>query len=299
MKNFTRRQLIAGAAGLGALSLLRTDWQSVSADSSKQKKAARPAPACNNGADFNVILHGLFLIELGGKKNPAGRPVRILTPKTDGMGIGHVYRAGSWNKTFTDFSGDCDSQWSTNNSQPDITGFPTIRKMTDHIDYSQSQFSIFLPWPVEFNRLRTIDGSLVVHTGIEAQWFPLALALRYKVPPADATPIQGCNWTKDQNFHIFAEPECKLSCDDVRQHGPDMVSRLLNMFIPPASFSLSQHPGSECQERAPDPCPPAPGVKPGEDNCLGELFPCTKRKKSFLQPSVHLPLCASILVTGS
>jgi hypothetical protein len=169
--------------------------------------------------------------------------------------------------------------------------------MTNKIDYNKSQFSLFLPWPIEFNSLRKVDATMVIHPGIDAQWFPLALALRYKVPPLPKTPIPGCNWRGDQNFHIFAEPECKLTCPQAMQHGPEMVAQLLDMFVPPAAFSLSQPRGSECRETPPDTCSTAPGVKPGEDNCLGELFPCPRPTGPLELLNVHLPLCASILVT--
>jgi hypothetical protein len=305
----TRRKMLMGVAGLCATSALggisigcRKSAPKVSSASPKNRsqRAVAPAP-CDNGTDFNVILHGLFLIELGGKENPSGRPIRILSPKTDGTGISHVYRAGSWNSKLSDFSGNCDSQWPEKYSENLPPGIPTIHQKTDQIDYTQSQFSIFLPWPYEFNALRKIDANQAIHGGIDAQWFPLALALRYKVP-FETAPIQGCPWMKNQNFHIFAEPECRLTCDQAILHGPDMVQKLISMFKQPTQLSLGQPQGSECKERDPDPCPPAPGVKTDEDKSYGELFPCKKELSPaniVTATSVHLPLCASILVTPS
>jgi hypothetical protein len=267
---------------------------------------------CDNVNSFNVILHGLFLIEVwganrpNGERVPDGERIRIFSPKTDNMGIGHLYKAGSWkHQQFTDFSGDSHSNWpEITQQQPSTDGFPTIPHQAGKVDASKSQFSLFLPWPREFNPLRVVNESAVVHTGIEAQWFPLALALRYDAPPADASPIQGCDWSKDNNFHIFAEPPCKLSCPDALQHGPAMVARLLDMFNPPIHFELRQQPGHECDEQPSDPCPQAAGVHPGEDRSYGELFSCTpgthalsKKSGQLVPPSVHLPLCASIMLT--
>jgi hypothetical protein len=217
------------------------------------------------------------------------------------MKIGHVYKAGTWkNRQFTDFSGDCGGNWpGVTKQQPAIAGFPTIPHQAGKVVPSKSQFSLFLPWPNEFKPLRIVNESAVIHTGIEAQWFPLALALRYDTPPALWSPIAGCDWSNDNNFHIFAEPACKLSCTDTLQHGPAMVSRLLNMFNPPLRFELRQQPNHECDQQQPDSCPPAPGVHQQEDWSFGELFSCPPGApfSSPAQFNVHLPLCASIMLT--
>ena len=314
-KRPSRRTVLTNAAKTLAFSTFAaTPLSMLSCKEDQTRKAA----SCNPGSNFNVVLHGLFFIELWNDHDAGGHPIgapdqriRIVAPDCSVLDIPHIYRAGSWSTArFRGFSRSKDyfSGWvpSPNENHKPAIALPSMQHFAGTLDYSQRYFSLYLPYPIAITPLRALDPTMVHHSGsISDAPFPLVVALTYEMgqrPTQPLMPNLGASWDANSNFHIFSEPECEMSCLDMVKHGNDTLMQAKKMFPHPGDYDVSLVSPIDCTQSVPpikpDPCPAAPGVLSAEESSLAELFPCQHGDERKFRPAVHMPTCASVILTG-
>lgn len=203
----TRRELLMGAAGLGASSVIGTIAAGCNgsathvtnpntSSATPQKGAQRAAKICPVGATpFSIILHGLFFVEVWDASTPNEQRVRVISPKCPHLTtFPHIHRGGSWKtQNFTDIVGASSPGWqSGSTTTPDISGLPTFPGMAGKIRQSRIHHALDLPWPDVMTSLRKVDPSMVNIGGVlgSATLFPLTLALTYQCgAPQDLPPF--------------------------------------------------------------------------------------------------------------
>jgi len=322
--DLTRRTILKNAMSMLACSALGATVSSLGCRDKNiappnkvaPSKDAAPCPAATN---FNVVLHGLFLIELWDDKDGAGHPIppdqriRIVAPDCSVLNIPHAYHAGSWStKKFRGFARAKDyfSQWSLPQATKPSASLPTMAHFAGTLDYSKEYFSLYLPYPKAITPLRVIDKTKIRHSGsITDADFPLVVALTYDVgqtPPQPLMAVPNGSWDPNSNFHIFAEPECEVDCVDITTHGNDTLMQTKKLFRNPADYDVQMTDMIDCSQPLPgsalDQCPSALGalnVTTDEEQAYFEIFPCPPvRAKKRLIPPLHMATCASVVLTG-
>lgn len=290
-----------------------------------KKKNATSQQNCLSANNFNVVLHGLFFIEVWNdvRKNPDGsttsipsdQKIRIVAPDCSQLSVPHVYRAGSWSKkNFVKIDNthtkDYLSGWPLSNAKPTIQ-LPAMPGFAGKLKYSLEYFSLYLPYPLTITPLRVLPSASVNHSStISNANFPLVVALTYDLGQVPSNPFMGLNsvWDPNSNFHIFAEPLCQMACLDMVKHSDETLQAAQNMFPNATDFSVAPASPVVCSQPTQpiptDPCPAASNVTQEEENSLWELSPCnnsrvkTPSKKGLFHPNVNMPTCASIILTS-
>ena len=305
----TRRKMLMGAAGLCAASTMGgisigCKELAHKAGSAPRKNQAQAAPAptpCPPGANpFSIILHGLFLVELWDSKIPNEQRVRVISPKCAGMTIPHEHVAGSWkNLNFSSISQVSAPGWqTTRTTRPSIKGLPTLAGWAGKVLNSKSHHSLYLPWPDLITPLRNVNPATVNYSGLgSVSSFPLALALRYQCAPKDLAPIDGTDWSKDFNFHIFCEPKCAVPCEQLQAHAQDTLRCIAESFgSNPPAFTLMPKTW-DCTPQPTDPPPTGSHIDQREEGSLSEIQLCRPASGIVQATSVHLPMCSSLILT--
>src|SRR5579859_3065412 len=319
--HFTRRYLLKGATAMYAASTLGS-LSFVGCNGGKEVQREKPKQSemcesklvatcpnsnpCKVGTDFTIILHGLFFIELWRPQDPvpADQKVRIIAPDCSKLKhIKHVYKAGSWGKPFSDFPEDyyAPKNFNPNNGMPADKNLPE-QAQAGSANKSYMYFSLSLPYPKSIRALRVIPETQVSHPGTTAADFPLVTALTYGPdrPPFKILPIPDTSWDPSKNFHIFAEPECIMNCDQMIMHGNE-TQKAAKDCLP--AYGVGPKTQPKC-DPPPDPikfdsCPPclgAPGVSCEEEKSLWEMAGAKPGPNftKFKPYAVHMPTCASL-----
>jgi hypothetical protein len=311
----TRRTMLTRAAGLCATSTISSiigGCKSSAPNTSTptpHKSAQSADKACPAGATpFSIILHGLFFVEIWDGNTPEEQRVRVISPKCADMTKPHVHRAGSWkSQNFADITVPSSSPgWQGGSAtSPDISGLSTFSGMAGKLRHSRIHHALDLPWPDVITSLRKVDPSMVNAGGVlaNASLFPLCLGLTYLCgAPQDISPIDGTDWSKDFNYHMFCEPACRICdpntcgdpCDALKTHAAEVVKCINDCFDNPPNFTLEPKSWA-CKEQPLDPPPADRHIDQKEEQSLPEIHPCGPDfKRRF---SVNLPLCASLLLT--
>ena len=310
----TRRAILRNAAKslvfFGASSSFFSFISCRNKDKKKTDQAKVKTSACTTGTNFNVVLHGLFFIELWDATSPEDQRVRIVSPDCSALDIPHAYRAGSWSTgRFHGFSRQKTfySGWKL-----PTTAMPTITvaKMENYagrLAYAQQYFSLYLPYPKQITALKALDNAIVSHSPkITDGDFPLVLALTYddqQRPSLPLMPVPSGSWDPNSNFHIFAEPECEMSCGDMIKHDNDTLAEAQKMFPTSADYNVSLKTQVDCSNPNSQPtikqypCPTTLGVQPEEEQSLADISPCNNFGGGKMIPAVHMPTCASVVLT--
>jgi hypothetical protein len=231
---------------------------------------------------FNVVLHGLFVIDI------ATGYVQISSP--DCRLYKHSYLAGSWNNSFSSFKrvqGEHEPIWPAPIVDPLIRDVPILS--SDKVgkpDHSQAYLSLILPAPNAITGLRTFDMTEMIFPAdyMKATKFPLVTVLTYNSPPPFA-PISGTPWDS-KNYHVFAEPASAMGCEEAATHGAQVIQQLWKMFDkkPVIDFKLKN--SNNCKKSR-DAQPRVRCVTSDEERALSELTGVMNNLDS-----VHMPTCA-------
>jgi hypothetical protein len=314
--NVTRRKMLLGAAGFCAASAIsgisagckKPAPKTGSVSPQNRAQATVTPPPCPGAIPFSIILHGLFFVEVLDANAPNEQRIRVISPKCAGMTFAHEHQAGSWkNKNFSNIvPGSSAPGWQTpRTTRPDITGLPTFAGWAGRVSEDKIHHSLYLPWPDAIIALRKVDPLTVTHSGLgNPTKFPLTLALKYQCgAPKDLTPIDQTDWSKDNNFHIFCEPKCKIPCGNLSTHADEIIQCIARSFgSQPPNFQLKPK-NWDCNPQAMDKPPAASHIDQIEESSLSEISPCLFANPQ-LSPqeqieSVHLPMCASFILTTS
>jgi hypothetical protein len=174
----------------------------------------------SNRTTLNVVLHGLFIM------NITGSQIELLTPYVDK----HYYGAGTWDKKGicplgkdgnyqlkgTDFI----AQMPPLGSEANLTLSQSQYNFTIHRD--KTLFTIVLPFPQRVGFLRrVIDGDNQAPKGgapAVIKTFALCPVLVYPVEDHSDLMLTGTKWkpyvdpqTRTVNLHLWAEPLKKLT----------------------------------------------------------------------------------------
>src|SRR6185437_7937271 len=324
-ERMSRRQLLKtgsawwAASMLGYVPLFSGCNHSSSGAQEQPKKdvpqqTGRSADACTIVPEFTIVLHGLFFIELRDpdSTDPADEKIRIFTPDCSNFAHGkHVYKAGSLNKPLSTIKphSDYHSGWKSIYSQLPTFNLPPVRGYARKWDTNKRFFSLYLPYPKSIQALRAVAGQLTTSSGSSLVSLPLVTALSYgKDRPAQAPlSTSAGSWDSSVNFHIYAEPECKLSCDQILNHSEqtlEAIQELLKdpkyMVKPTKPYTCPSNPPTEIPR---DDCPRdlgAAGVTSDEEKSLWELpgaQPCVRLTENEHFFAVHMPTCASVVLT--
>src|SRR5882724_428428 len=179
---------------------------------------------------FNVVLHGLFLIDL------ATGYVQISSPDcTDTKVVKHkhYYRAGCWANSlrhFPEVSGKHEPIWPIPYTNPVIRDVPILKEKMGKPKHGNAYLTLTLPAPNAITGLRTFDKSEIDYPCdyMDATKFPLVTVLTYNSPP-QFPPIRDTPW-HSMNYHIFAEPQARMNCEEAEPHGAAVIQLLWNMF---------------------------------------------------------------------
>jgi len=329
IKPINRRELLKSASTICAASALGSlpfagCKHSEKIESKTESQNAKPAATCQStvgaacpssnscqvSSDFTIVLHGLFFIELWrpfDSQYAVDEKVRIIAPDCSKLKhVQHVYKAGSWGKRFADIKQrNYEPHWTepsnnpmtTDRNLPEVPGASTIQ---DAYGY----FSLALPYPKSIRALRVIDGTLISKGRRVSAGFPLVTALTYGADRPSNRLIDvpdGC-WDAETNFHIFAEPDCLMNCDQMNTHGIETQAAAKDCFpsypVPATIINCDQPPDPVGFDSCP-PCLGAPGVHCEEEISLWEMkgaphCPNFEKIKPF---AVHMPTCASLIVS--
>src|SRR6185437_6473298 len=270
-KDLTRREMLARTAGFCAATLL-----------------AGKLPAMAYSAPFNVILHGLFVIDLIGPNS-----VQISSPNCSDLApYPHQYRAGSWKKDYSAFQNMkgkfAPPSWGSA-GQGETMHVPVLEAHMKKPHHEHAYFSIVLPKPAQIIGLRTFDESEIDYPSccMETDKFPLVVALSYSDFPQNPL-ITGIPLTPGKNFHIFAEPEEPMDCNAAVAHGSEVMRRFWAMFdhAPVTDGPIPKN-LSNCSK----PPTASSGVSADEELSLSEL----KHGGRFIPEGIHLPMCATFV----
>jgi hypothetical protein len=203
--------------------------------------AAMAGCRCNDGKKLNVILHGLFVLNIT-KNN-----IQLLTPKIDE----HIYRVGDWyygkNYIACLDPGKYILQGVDNAGKAPILGTENIVLSQDDsqfdIDPSPSYFQIDLPFPEKITFLRSFKGAnLYRGGGIHATGMALCTMLTYSRcgtlklagskweprPDSDSRVVTQVGKLFIRNMHIWAEPETRTN----PLHTAQAYAKLMCFFKP-------------------------------------------------------------------
>jgi hypothetical protein len=283
---------------------------------------ATPTPCPPGTQPFSIILHGLFFVEVLDIRAANEQRIRVISPKCNGVTPPHEHKAGSWkSKKFSDISGTSSPGWQTKRTiPPDFSGLPTMDGYAGRIRPSKIHHVLDLPWPDVITPLRQVNQSTVDYGDLgNLASFPLVLALTYACGvPQDMPPIDNTDWSKDDNFHIFCEPRCKIcdpaTCTDdpcipLKTHADQIIQCIKDCFDVPPKFKL-QPKDWKCKAQDLDDPPVSLKIDKKEEASLAEIFPCVAgvgHEITAARPhaqvfdwgtsSIHLPMCASFILT--
>ena len=212
MAKFTRRSLLKGAAGLSLFHM-------VSPLESLLAIQTRPAPSEESLGTLNVVLHGLFLINI--TTSDPGGCVELLTPRISE----HIYKMGSWNvhkiRTLKKRSkpyclkGVCDGK-----PMPQLPydTCPVLSRSDSNfcVSKEKSRFIFNLPFPDSIKGARTVKGEGNCRLGdtIYITRYSLCVVLTYNRINLENVHVPGVCWrpmrergynAKFANLHLWAE----------------------------------------------------------------------------------------------
>ena len=321
LNEITRRRLLRNlgklcvCSGLGGINVGMIAFGSKAQPHNTPPKAAtaaKPQSSSCSGSGFNVVLHGLFILEVWtDDATPKEKKVRLMTPDCSDLHVPHKYRAGSWGQgQFRDFhKGPYTPGWDAKNKLcPDLANLPRTEHLAGQLNYGNCYFSLYLPYPKSILPRRVIDQKLITSSGLIKNDFPLVTVLTYDVPPSSPIMDLGDNsWNPQANFHIFAEPECEITDEtEIRQHGKDTLDKINSVLPAGYSINLGTINGNSIMVNR-DSCDRSKPIVPDEEQSLFELQPCSTPKNNaghkLSAPTrenalVHLATCASLTITG-
>src|SRR5258708_38664175 len=201
-KQFTRREILAGTMGLCAGATLGVAGVRVLTKTGPPSTGTQAMTGpCGNQSAFNVILHGLFLVEIWDASQPEDQRVRVISLDCGQMTHPHEHMAGPWKSMPKSFPSKPPSTpgWKSNvASQPSFAALPVLKGFAGKIDPGKIYHSLSLPWPDAITPLRNVPEANVTHLGVGSpSTFPLALALTYCGGAPTSPLIAGCDWSKD------------------------------------------------------------------------------------------------------
>lgn len=227
----TRRDVLRGMGGWSVTNAVRMAVPGLF--------AAAMTGCCEKSSKLNVILHGLFVL------NITNTNIQLLTPKVDE----HIYRAGDWHygdnhNVCLDpakyvLQGVCDA-----GKIPGISTETIVLSQDDSqfdIDPSPSYFQIDFPFPEKLTFLRSVKGaSLYRGTGVHATGMALCTMLTYS--RSGTLALFGSKWEplpenqaaksvgkfKIRNLHIWAEPATRTNL----LHAEKAYAKLMCFFKP-------------------------------------------------------------------
>jgi hypothetical protein len=276
MPTITRRDFFKKAAVLGAASALGST-----------ALAGVDAFAQECGI-FNIVLHGLFVIDL------ATGFIQVSAPNVTGNAIiyPHSYRAGSWRNSlshFTPVAGEHEPIWPLPLTNAVIRDVPILKtEKMGKPDHTKAYLSLILPTPQAITGLRTFDAAEISFPTqyMDAVKFPLVTVLSYNAPPMFA-PIPGTPWDS-KNYHVFAEPEHPMDCSGAAAtHGQAALDILWAMFGNHPPTGSGPKPMKPCSPKGMDPHPSVRCVTHDEEMSLVEMMPLKLGTEG-----VHMPTCA-------
>ncbi len=193
------------------------------------------AAGCKSGSNnskLNVILHGLFVL------NITDNHIQLLTPKVDD----HIYKVGFWNYYNTKdlCQGDYVLEGVTGNGAKAELSTENIvlspQALSFEIDPSPRYFEISMPLPEKIYFLRSMKGpNLYRGTGIHATGMALCTVLRYQ--RSGTLKLRNSIWVPSPepqgippflNLHIWAEPATRTS----PLHTTEAYYKLMDFFKP-------------------------------------------------------------------
>lgn len=250
-------------------------------------------------ASFNIVLHGLFVIDVQNFR------LQISTPDCTGLKHKHQYKAGYWKNSYKHFveikKGIYSPPWTTNFSLPNYTDLPVlINSKMGKPKYKNAYISLVLPFPRAITGLRFFQAAEIDYSQdwIKATKFPLVTALTYDSAPRFA-PFPGTPWDPPTNYHIFAEPDHQMNCDAALDHGKQALQKLWALFDTPPSKDPLPKSKTNCS-KDPDQPPDGLCVDSEEETSLSELnWPIKQapEAQSNVAPAgVHMPTCAVFVV---
>ena len=207
MNKISRRSVIKGIARAGMMGA-----------------AGALAPAiigCSRQIDLNIVLHGLFVVNVLDEK------IELLTPFTGE----HLYQVGSW-----DYSSVKPLHRGESYEFKGLVGAPkpplfdhecntrlTNPPFTFKVNYGASHCCITLPYPKEIHYLRCVrggDNEYRPPKQITLRSFALCQVLVYSVEDYCDLEMTNAQWKPDidwatntTNLHLWAEPLRRLTAD--------------------------------------------------------------------------------------
>jgi hypothetical protein len=170
---------------------------------------------CKSGNKLNIILHGLFVL------NITDSYIQLLTPYV----CEHIYKAGDWDAGYIKDldQGDYELEGVVNRGKAPVLGNENIvlsqKGLGFQIDPSSRYCGIKMPLPETISFLRSMKGpNLYRGAGIHATGMALCTVLTYErckqlklanskwVPRPDSNPM-----ARFRNLHIWAEPQTRVS----------------------------------------------------------------------------------------
>jgi hypothetical protein len=244
-----------------------------------------------------IVLHGLFVLDV----LPLTRQIQISSPDCTKLAVPHKYLAGPWSKHTADYKtvkGSHDQSWdSTIVDQPDFGKLPVLEGHMGSPEHSNAYLSFTVPYPRAVRPLRGFMASDIDYPTccIRVGVFPLAMALEYDTAPSTA-PIEDTSIKRDMDYHVFAEPDCVMTCQEAAQHGLQAIRKLWALFKKGPDSGPIPKLGIDCCKSL-DPANMSPCKNSDEELSLAELKIgrplCNKIVK---EKGVHLPMCASFIV---
>jgi hypothetical protein len=210
---FSRRDVLRGIGGWSAANAARIMAPGLFA-------AAMAGCRCKDTRKLNVMLHGLFLL------NIVDDHIQLLTPNVDG----HIYKAGDWHKDhiacldpgYYELKGVAHAKKAPEPGTENIVLSRSSSKFG--INPNPRYFEIRLPFPEKITFLRSLKGvNLYRGPGIHATGMALCTMLTYSrygslelagskwVPRPDNEVLHIPGYDFIRNLHVWAEPATRVS----------------------------------------------------------------------------------------
>ena len=230
--SLTRRELIYGLSASALTVSAGVGCSKTATGAASQVRPKKQAPA-----GFNVVLHGLFLLDF---RSAAG--LDIYSPDCHSCQPPHAYRAGvSKDKLLTSVPGFYQPTWTLDSPPSPPSGLesklPIYSNFKDKV--KPGALLLRLPFPANIDPLRSAKNPRNLPPGLKnSTVFPLALRLNYPKPP-DGPLFGDPNYDPQLEYHLYAEPACSMSDAMATEHAKESWTRLLGMIGSPGDLSSS------------------------------------------------------------
>jgi hypothetical protein len=204
----TRRDILRGMGGWSAMNAARIAAPGLFA-------AGLAGCQCRSSTKINVMLHGLFVL------NITDGHVQLLTPQVDE----HIYKVGFWN--YRNIKDLCKNDYvlegvTGHGSKAALSEENVVlstEKLKFDIDRSCRYFEIIMPLPEKISFLRSMKGAnLYRGKGIHATGMAICTMLTYC--RSGKLRLRNSTWDPNPepkgikgflNVHIWAEPQTRVS----------------------------------------------------------------------------------------